>query len=394
MPPSSPYSVELLTPDDPSVQLLLEDNKSCFFLQDSYLTAQEKSVPGLSHHFIRINQAGADVFIAGLQLLEISTVSFMKRLSLLVKEKYRKPFYIRLIALFKPRIRVLVMGNLLLNRDTSLLPGSSTAYNKAEMIQRAALEAEKGISSVCNRIDAILVKDIRLDNDSRKKLLAHDFLNLPVEPHMSLYIDKSWRSIDDYAHSLKAKYRQKFNQVHTETSEIESRPLAHEEMQTHKQAIYKMHLAVVNDEKFNLAPVSEDYFLALHEAYRGVTVWGYFYQQKLCAFRLSINDGETLEAHYIGYLEPFDDAPVYHRMLFDFIKEGIEKKCHEVSFARTATEIKSSVGAVPEEISCYIRATGRVKKKLLRSYLARLEMPQYTLRHPFKEPARLESYPM
>lgn len=60
-------------------------------------------------------------------------------------------------------------------------------------------------------------------------------------------------------------------------------------------------------------------------------------------------------------------------------------------FARTALEIKSSVGAVPENLYCYLRHQNPLVNKFTGTLLDYLKpVEEWLPRHPFKSQVELE----
>ena len=83
--------------------------------------------------------------------------------------------------------------------------------------------------------------------------------------------------------------------------------------------------------------------------------YGYFVDQKMIGFNTLIKNGNAMETYFLG----FDDSVqknkmLYLNMLYDMIAYSINKGFKEIVFARTALEIKSSVGAKPQKMYGFI----------------------------------------
>jgi hypothetical protein len=72
-------------------------------------------------------------------------------------------------------------------------------------------------------------------------------------------------------------------------------------------------------------------------------------------------------------------------MLYDYLEEGIRKKVKQVDFGRTASEIKSNLGAIPLPVLNYVRATDTIGNKLLKPFVKAFKPEAFTLRNPFSE---------
>jgi hypothetical protein len=67
------------------------------------------------------------------------------------------------------------------------------------------------------------------------------------------------------------------------------------------------------------------------------------------------------------------------------VREGIESGAHEIVFARTALEIKSSVGAVPQQLNCYVKHQNSILNRFTNTAMDYLKPEEaWVQRHPFK----------
>ncbi|MFT4879094.1 MAG: hypothetical protein ACI9LS_001253 [Flavobacteriales bacterium] len=76
---------------------------------------------------------------------------------------------------------------------------------------------------------------------------------------------------------------------------------------------------------------------------------------------------------------------LYSRMLYEYIMMGIESGVKQISFGRTASEIKSSVGAYPIDVKCYIRHRTKTSNALLKLLFSYIRPSQFSQRMPFKQ---------
>ena len=155
----------------------------------------------------------------------------------------------------------------------------------------------------------------------------------------------------------------------------------------YKQTINDLYKQVSNRSAFNLLDLPADYFLQLKvklgDKYR---LFGYFIDKKLVGFFTTIDNGEELEAHFLGYDDSLNNShQVYLNFLFDIVRIGIETRSKRIVFARTAHEIKSSVGAKAHEMYLYMRHENRFINRLL-PYILNILSPRekWLPRSPFK----------
>jgi hypothetical protein len=103
-------------------------------------------------------------------------------------------------------------------------------------------------------------------------------------------------------------------------------------------------------------------------------------------------NGDELDAHYLGYEDEVNrDHQLYLNMLLNIVQCAIEKRFRSIFFARTALEIKSSVGAEPHDMYFYLQHSKGFHNKLLPHIFNLLDpKEEWTPRSPFKEGAKLE----
>ena len=95
---------------------------------------------------------------------------------------------------------------------------------------------------------------------------------------------------------------------------------------------------------------------------------------------------ETLETYFLGYDETIQkENMLYLNMLYNMTKYGIENGFNRIIFGRTALEIKSSVGAIPVQMSGFIYHTNPWINRFMKIIFKQLEPKvQWQQRHPFK----------
>ena len=71
-------------------------------------------------------------------------------------------------------------------------------------------------------------------------------------------------------------------------------------------------------------------------------------------------------------------------LIYDYIQIAISKKIKLINFGRTASEIKSSVGAIPQDLTIYLRHKKSIPNKFLRLLLTNFEATPFSQKTPFK----------
>jgi hypothetical protein len=114
--------------------------------------------------------------------------------------------------------------------------------------------------------------------------------------------------------------------------------------------------------------------------------YGYFKDEKLIGFNTLIKNGNQMDTYFLGYDETIQrEKMLYLNMLYDMIAYSINKGFKEIIFARTALEIKSSVGAKPEEMFGFIHHSNSIINSKMDKLFCYLEpKTEWQERNPFK----------
>ena len=111
----------------------------------------------------------------------------------------------------------------------------------------------------------------------------------------------------------------------------------------------------------------------------------YWLADKMVGFVSGVVNKNSLDAHFVGIDYQINRTyAIYQRMLYDYIQIAITKKLTSLSFGRTASEIKSSVGANPEHLTVYIRHKKSITNKFLRLFLLKIQPTEFHQKFPFK----------
>lgn len=284
---------------------------------------------------------------------------------------------------------ILICGNMLLTGEH----GYSFDYQKISPLE-AANVLEKALDNVVEKLGregikmpVILVKDLAPQNHVQGNFLTgKGFTEFDIQPNMVLELP--FRDMDDYLSAMSTKYRTRAKRAFKKLDGIERRELSYPEIQQELPTIYRLYRDIANNAGFNMVDLNEHYLAALQrDLGEHFQMFAYYLEGKLVAFYTIIKNHDELEAHFLGYEKALNhDYQLYLNILYDMVRIGLEKACHRIVFARTALEIKSSVGAVAHDLYCYLRHQNSVANKfapMILDYLKPVE--SWQPRHPFKE---------
>lgn len=372
--------------------------KSNLFLSIKYLTAIEqlhedymhfryimvfkKDQPILVSYF-QINDFTADVFgdlVAG-QLQEIQS----KRAKLF--EHYLDHHKNRVV------FRLVTCGNNFISGEHAFSHSTAISKKTAFQVMDKVIELVGKAVKLRGKISATVVKDFEEATAIKRPLFNDKFVEFSVEPNMVITIPNGVNSIEDYLKLFSKKYRNRAKAIFKCSDGVEKRELKLEEIKKYNARIYELYEQVFARAKFKLVKLSYDYFAEMKRKMpEQFELHGYFKDGKLVAFKSAFILEDCIEAHFIGFDYAMNkDLECYQNLLYDFIELSIEKKRSIVQLGRTASEIKSTVGAKAEPLVCYVKPQNTVSKMILNPFISFLQPSEWTPRNPFKEEAEVNS---
>ena len=280
-------------------------------------------------------------------------------------------------------IKVLFCGNVFLSGEygTFLKEGEP----KVETF-RAIAKAVKKLYR-CKRLSTIFIKDF--EDESlyiTDHLKAFDYASMHVEPNMIIYLDSAWKSFEDYTLALKSKYRVKANRADTKSDVLESKLLSEEDIKMYLDELQALYQNTIDNADFNAQILNLNTYTQLKNTYKDhFIVKGYFLEGKLVGFLSAMQNGDHLDAHFIGIdYSKNKEYAIYPRILNDYVRLGIETKSSQINLGRTASEIKSTLGAQPKTLTCYCRHKFGLPNKILKPFIKNVHIKTFKQHQPFK----------
>lgn len=286
---------------------------------------------------------------------------------------------------------ILICGNM-------MVTGEHGYYFDTQRINAAeAMKSlEKALNSVVEKMapegikmPVILVKDIAPANQSQGAVLVEKgFTEFDIQPNMVL--DLPYKDMEDYLSAMSTKYRTRAKRAFKKLDGIERRRLHYSEIQEELPTIYRLYRDIANNAGFNMVDLNQHYLAALERDLSDhFQMYAYYLDGKLVAFYTTLLNHDELDAHFLGYEKALNhDYQLYLNILYDIVKIGLDEGCKRIVFARTALEIKSSIGAVAHDLNCYLRHQHSVANKFVPTILDYLKpVEAWQPRHPFKEEA-------
>ncbi len=240
------------------------------------------------------------------------------------------------------------------------------------------------------RIRVIMLKDffdedpIHADHGAFDTLKLH---TLSVQPNMILDIPPNWIDSDAYLSVLNKKYRQRYKTARKKAGYIVKKEMDLDDIGNQSDRLYELYKNVSDHAKINTFILPKGHFFKMKSHLKeNFKVLGYYLDGALIGFYTLILNNDALETYFLGYDEEHQyPNQIYLNMLFDMVDFAIANKFKSVVYARTAMEIKSSIGAKPQKMVVYLKHTNIVMNTFLKPIFKLMDPTQkWEERHPFK----------
>tara|TARA_R110002050_G_scaffold54303_4_gene122957 strand:+ start:49849 stop:51003 length:1155 start_codon:yes stop_codon:yes gene_type:complete len=359
------------------------------FLQPNYFAALEEASPK-NIQFFYVGVFNNDTLVG---------VAVVQRVQLYLNDMFRKTEVSCFKEAVKSAVSKIVRGNILVVGNLMHTGQHGVFYQTNSMSQIEYLDVVfEALSTLKIRIKktqkktirAIMLKDffeadaIHLNKDF---FLSHKLHHVYVQPNMMMRVKPNWLKMEEYVASLNKKYKSRYKRAKKKLGAITCRELDLKAIETHSEILHQLYLNVSNNAKFNTFVLPQNHFYNLKlQLKQSFKVFGYYLDDELIGFYTLILNNDDLETYFLGY-DTIHQYPnqLYLNMLYDMIKFAIENKFSNIVYARTAMEIKSSVGAKPEAMSIYMKHTNGFINAILKQIFKLMHPKQdWEERHPFK----------
>lgn len=359
------------------------------FLHSDYLKALDSASP-----------SNIEIFYVGIfNDATLVGVAIIQCVQLYLKDMFRKAEVSCLKEYLQDKVSKVLKGNILVVGNLTHT-GQHGLYFQSEKIQQKeflnlvfeAVElVKKDIKSRRNKtIRTVMFKDY-FQNDSihaeEPFFGANKLHKVTVQPNMMLKVDPDWLTKTDYFNALNKKYKRRYKSARTKLNGIVCKEMDLEAIKACSSRLHALYLNVSNNAKFNTFILPENHFYALKFQLKDkFTVFGYYLDNELIGFFTLLLNGKDLETYFLGYdAEHQYKNQLYLNMLYSMLEFGINNQFETVVYARTAMEIKSSVGAKPKAMFVYIKHTNKFMNAILKQVFGLMNPKQdWEERHPFK----------
>lgn len=370
--------------DDIWKQLNCESNS---YLNRNFLKSIEQNHPKiLFKYIVLLDEHKHPKAFTSLQIIDFHLDAIQNDLQPFVKKIKHFGRKLHIIPKEKP-LKILISGN-------TFVSGEHGIFIKQNQDKKSTIkELAKAILHLTNsdkhlNIDAFLLKDFV--NESlfiTDELQDYNYHPFSVEPNMILHLDEKWANFDDYLAAMKTKFRVKAKKALQLSSALRIENVTSENSKNQLPQIKELYQKVAANASFNLTDFNvqtyQDFKATLGNDYILKT---YSLDNKIVGFLSGIINNNSLDAHFVGIDYQLNRKyAIYQRMLYDYVEIAINKKLKVINFGRTASEIKSSVGAVPQDLTMYLRHKKSIPNKILKLFLQRIQPTSFQQKFPFKK---------
>lgn len=362
-------------------------------LHTDYLNVLEKApAKQMRMIYLIFYKAGEPVGITYCQLQHFKADKSINR-----EEDKKSPCFFRVFARFMRgfvssiiEFNTLVVGNLLFTGENGVyFKDKVPTQLHLPLVEEGVKKVQEQLASEKLSVSVVLYKDYFEKNKPAMKPLTDGGYNeFTIQPSMIMQVNPEWNTFEDYMAAITSKYRVKCKSVLKKSKDLTCQCFSLKDIENRNDRIYELYQEVALESGFNVIQLHPDYFYQLKKQLgERFQLYAFFLEEKMVAFYTTIENHDELEAHFLGFDQKLNrEHRIYHFTLFELIRRGIEQKMKTIQFARTALEIKSSVGAVPFEMYCYLRHRNSFSNQFLQPILdyLRPDAGEWKPRHPFK----------
>lgn len=349
------------------------------YYSPEFLEAFEKANLDIDFNYVFVTRSGEAITFANTQLVKISveTITQNIKMNAWLKRNINRLFC-------NNQIRILFCGNIFLSGEygTFLKEGEE----KTEAFDVLAEGIER-LSKSLKKLTGLFVKDFK--NEAlyiTKHLDKFGYTPMQVEPNMIINLKPEWNTFEDYKSALKSKYRVKSNKADSKSETLIAKTFDVKDIEEHKTELQNLYQNTINNADFNAQILNLNTYTFLKKSFaEEFTVIGYFLENKLVGFLSAMKNGKNLDAHFIGIdYSRNKEFAIYPRILNDYLRLGLSTKATRINLGRTASEIKSTLGATPEALTCYFKHKRKLPNTMISPFVKNLTIKTFKQHKPFK----------
>jgi hypothetical protein len=284
------------------------------------------------------------------------------------------------------KARLLIQGNLLQSGEHGAYFSEAISVEERASIVNSAWRKVVDANKSGKKIRCILIKDIDTELRKQIQLLDDDFAAFEVQPNMVSHIREEWKSFDDVLADFASKYRVRAKKCVNQSAMLELREFDVDDIQKHNETIMQLFKNVEAGADFHMVSIHPRYFLDLKAALEDRFVLkAYFRQEQLIGFYSYIRGVNENFASFVGLdYEHNRECSLYQNILYNLLEDSIKDGAKSIDLARTAMEIKSTMGAEPQNYELMVKHLNSFTNTILKRFISNIKPKEWIQRKPFK----------
>ncbi|MEN8703904.1 MAG: peptidogalycan biosysnthesis protein [Polaribacter sp.] len=364
----------------------LNTHESVYF-EKSFLKSIEENHQNLDFFYVvLLDNNGNPKCFGSIQIIDFFFETVKNDLESFAKKVKEFGQKLHLFPKKKP-FKLLICGNTFVSGEHGIL--IANGYDKKQTIKELAKAILKYVNSNnFYQIDAFLLKDFVNESLSiTNELIDYNYHPFSVEPNMVLHLDKNWNTFDDYLQALKTKFRVKAKKALKLSKNLSVKDVTKDSISEQLSDMEHLYKKVAKNASFNLSDFNlNTYQEFMNQLDNNYIIKTYYLEEKMVGFMSGVVNNDSLDAHFVGIDYSLNrELGIYQRMLYDYIKIAINNNLKTLNFGRTASEIKSSVGAEPQDLTMYLRHKKSITNKIIKLFLMRVQPTPFRQNLPFKK---------
>lgn len=285
----------------------------------------------------------------------------------------------------KKGIRILIAGN-------AQVSGPYGLYFDEGINSKAVANIWSKVVSEADMVQGpysiIMVKEFPKEyGQTLAQFNKESYRKVPSLPIMVMPVSSEWKVFDDYLNAMASKYRIRARAARKKGVQLERQQWGFESIHEHSDQIDELYRNVFDKARFRLFRMRPAYFESLkRELGDRLRFNAYLVKGKLVGFSTFIIHNNQGDAHLIGLdYEANKKYSLYQNILYDYVEQAIELGIARLDLGRTAMEIKSTIGAIPEEHQVLVKMRNPILNGISCMLMENSSPKHWVQRHPFKE---------
>jgi hypothetical protein len=285
----------------------------------------------------------------------------------------------------KKGIRILIAGNAQVSGPFGLyFKDGLSADEKSKLWSLVLREAD----AVNGPYSIVMVKEFPEAFKSTVELLRKEsYRRVPSLPIMVMPIDSGWKTFDDYLQAMASKYRIRAKAARKKGVKLQRESWDADTIHAHLEQIDQLYKNVFDKARFRLFKMRPAYFETMKRKLGDRLHFNaYLIDGNLVGFSTFVQHDNQGDAHLIGLdYDANKKYYLYQNILYDYVEQAVKLGLSKLDLGRTAMEIKSTIGAIPEEHQVLVKMRNPILNGISCMLMENSSPKPWVQRHPFKE---------